>query len=144
MDLLRPLVSRADCRAIQYIPLSYEDRADVLVWYLSKSGVYSVKSGYWVAKSLITEESSSHPSSSYQVPIDFWKHIWKVEVPPKIKHFWWRVCKNTLATKANLHNRHCSPSSICPICLSEVESMEHLLFDCAWTQSIWFGSMLNL
>lgn len=22
--------------------------------------------------------------------------------------------------------------------------MEHLLFDCAWTQSVWFGNMLNL
>lgn len=144
MDLLCPLVSRAECRVIQSIPLSYEDRVDVLVWHPSKFGVYSVKSAYGVATSLIPEESPSHPSSSHQVPKDFWKQIWKVEVPPKIKHFWWRVCKNTLATKVNLHHRHCSPSSVYPICLSEAESIEHLLFDCAWTKSVWFGSKLNL
>lgn len=49
------------------------------------------------------------------------------------------VCKNGLATKENLFCRRCAPSNVCPICNSEVESIEHLLFFCSWARAVWFG-----
>lgn len=33
---------------------------------------------------------------------------------------------------------------MCPICLAESESIEHLLCGCAWTKAVWFGSDLSL
>lgn len=56
-----------------------------------------------------------------------------------IKSFWWRVCKNSLATKENLSKSKCSPSSSCPVCDSQLETVEHLLFFCSWAIAVWFG-----
>lgn len=39
--------------------------------------------------------------------------------------------------------RRCATSNLCPICHKDVETVEHMLFDCAWTKAVWFGSMLN-
>ena len=35
----------------------------------------------------------------------FWKKLWRIQVPGKIKHFLWRACTNSLATKENLLKR---------------------------------------
>ncbi|KAI7988222.1 putative ribonuclease H protein [Camellia lanceoleosa] len=72
------------------------------------------------------------------------KIIWGLETPPKIRHFWWKVCHNLLATKASLVRRKCGTSAVCPICLSATEIVEHLLFDCSWAKAVWFGSSLKL
>ncbi|PNX78298.1 ribonuclease H [Trifolium pratense] len=34
-----------------------------------------------------------------------WKHLWKVQAPPKTKHLLWRVCKDCLPTRERLHER---------------------------------------
>ncbi|XP_028065564.1 uncharacterized protein LOC114268572 [Camellia sinensis] len=51
---------------------------------------------------------------------------------------WWRVCKNGLATKENLFKRNCAESGYCPICNKQLESVEHLLFECDWVRPVWF------
>ncbi|XP_028097953.1 uncharacterized protein LOC114297686 [Camellia sinensis] len=33
---------------------------------------------------------------------------------------------------------------LCPICQSEIGTVEHLLFDCPWTKAVWFGNAINL
>ena len=38
----------------------------------------------------------------------FWKSIWKMKVPGKIKHFLWKACTNSLPAKANLIKREIS------------------------------------
>ena len=43
----------------------------------------------------------------------------------------------------NLYKRSCSPCPKCPICNSSEETIEHLLFECAWTRPVWFGSSLG-
>lgn len=83
--------------------------------------------------------STDNPGTSFQPSAKLWKAIWSLNVPKKIRIFWWRVCKNGLATKENLFRRRCAPSDICPICNSEVESIEHLLFFCSWAHTVWFG-----
>ena len=34
-----------------------------------------------------------------------WKQIWDLDVPSKIKHFIWRACYESLATKKNLFTK---------------------------------------
>jgi hypothetical protein len=36
----------------------------------------------------------------------FWKRIWKLAIPPKVKVFWWWVMHNFVPVKANLMERH--------------------------------------
>ncbi|KAL7176319.1 hypothetical protein ACSBR2_029794 [Camellia fascicularis] len=72
-----------------------------------------------------------------------WKIAWNLNLPPKLKHFVWRICHNALATKQNLWRRRCANSAECPICLTAVESVEHLFFGCKWAKSVWFGTGLG-
>lgn len=57
------------------------------MWHPSKSGLYSVKSGYILAKSLNGPPIELQPSSFFSFLYDFWKNVWNLEVPPKFRHF---------------------------------------------------------
>lgn len=42
------------------------------------------------------------PTQNAEAKKSFWKGIWKLKVPSKIKHFMWKPCSNALPTKTNL------------------------------------------
>lgn len=50
---------------------------------------------------------------------------------------------NAFATRENLHSRKCKASLLCVIYCLEVETIEHLLFRCKWTRSVWSSSVLS-
>ncbi|KAI5671525.1 hypothetical protein M9H77_11889 [Catharanthus roseus] len=43
-----------------------------------------------------------------------WKVLWNCNVPPKVKHFAYRVCSSTLPTKVNLARRGLEMDLLCP------------------------------
>lgn len=51
---------------------------DRLLWINNKDEIYSVKSRYRVAKLEENAVVNLKPSSSYNVPRQFWKCLWKV------------------------------------------------------------------
>lgn len=59
-----------------------------------------------------------------------------------MKYFMWRFLNNALATTENLHARKCSPS--CPICCSEIESIEHIILRCDWASKVWISASLSM
>ncbi|KAL7253272.1 hypothetical protein ACSBR1_007747 [Camellia fascicularis] len=120
-----------------------EDKADALIWHYNSIGSYTVKSGYQCALPLTADPPANILSSSTQWCESDWKFVWSLHLPPKLKHFVWRVCNNFLATKQNLHHRRCSTSDICQVCSQSSESIEHVFFGCAWTKAVWFGSDLG-
>ena len=70
---------------------------DVLIWPLSPSGSYSVRSAY---RMLVEAENFALPSSSSSMSSNkIWKKIWKLKVPNKVRHFLWRVARDSLPTK---------------------------------------------
>lgn len=102
LDALSSLVSTSELKAISSIPIALAPMADSQVWHYESKGSYSVSSGYHTARSFVHDPLAQTPSSSFQPPSKFWKHIWALKVPPKIHHFWWRACKNALASIENL------------------------------------------
>nr|POF16190.1 hypothetical protein CFP56_24217 [Quercus suber] len=71
---------------------------------------YTVKSGY----KLLCEDARSAANS--EAVHSFWKGIWKMHVPGKIKHFEWRsACSNALPTKMNLVKRKILDNDICQL-----------------------------
>ncbi|XP_028108649.1 uncharacterized protein LOC114307439 [Camellia sinensis] len=143
-DKILGIVNHEDVSNISVIPIFSEGQADTLIWHYTNKGNYEVKSGYQVARQEMLEARSSVASSSVQPPKGFWKFIWSLNIPPKIRNFWWRVCYNRLATKENLFRRKCAPSPHCPVCQESVESIKHILFHCDWVRAVWFGCNLGL
>ncbi|KAG5546642.1 hypothetical protein RHGRI_018725 [Rhododendron griersonianum] len=126
--ILNSLFNPHLCSLICSTPISWTGCADKLIWRHSSSGVYSVNSGYLLASCLTKDHGGSLPSSSYNLPPTIWKLIWRLKVPPRVKHFLWRAIRNALATKENLFSRKCARNPLCDYCGTEVESIEHIFF----------------
>lgn len=72
----------------------------MLIWLTERIGIYSVKMGY---QALYEGSTQTHvPTQNAEAKKSFWKGIWKLKVPSKIKHFMWKPCSNALPTKTNL------------------------------------------
>ena len=67
----------------------------------------------------------------------FWKQVWSLNVPSKIRHFIWRACTDSLPTKMNLIKRVSIPNALCERCGSEVEDSAHALWGCIGLKEIW-------
>ncbi|CAN1828501.1 Putative ribonuclease H protein At1g65750 [Linum perenne] len=67
----------------------------------------------------------------------YWKWLWKLTLPPKLKIFLWRVSHDAMATKVNLAKRKCAATDICPICRQYAETQEHIFFVCNQAPRMW-------
>lgn len=89
-----------EAQRIKCIPLLVTDQDDCVTWPRCRSDVYSVKMGYQL---LCETELNALPSSSNADEVKlFWKSIWRLKVPNKVKFFLWRAYSNALPTKVNL------------------------------------------
>lgn len=66
-----------------------------------------------------------------------WKMLWKLSIPPKFKHFWWKVCVNVIASKENLWRGDYALDPFYPRCNKEIESIEHIVFRCSYAKKVW-------
>lgn len=73
-----------------------------------------------------------------------WKLLWFLQIPPKVKHFFWRACRDLLPGRGNLHKKIPEISAICPCCGEETETVVHALLKCTVAISAWFSSTLGL
>nr|ABN08838.1 Thioredoxin-like fold [Medicago truncatula] len=65
---------------------------DVPTWKFEKDGAYSVKSAY--------KDILNHDVSVVQHRVSGnWNCVWSLKLPPKVKNFLWRACRNCLPTR---------------------------------------------
>ncbi|KAM5548825.1 hypothetical protein ABKV19_000305 [Rosa sericea] len=107
MDILRELFIDEEVELISRIPLSMGSSRDRLIWHYDKSGRYTVKNGYHVARLLNyhMHRPSSSSSTTWGHKDQFWQKLWKLKVPPKVKMHTWRLVKGILPTKSALSKR---------------------------------------
>ena len=111
------------------IPLSTKLPSDRIIWGLTPSGTFTTKSAY---KLLVSYASTNLAGSSSSVQQrKFWRDLWLLRVPNKIKHFAWRVCNSSLPTMVNLQRRHISVLNTCEACETEHEDELHALWSCS-------------
>uniref|UniRef100_A0A803MVP9 Reverse transcriptase zinc-binding domain-containing protein n=1 Tax=Chenopodium quinoa TaxID=63459 RepID=A0A803MVP9_CHEQI len=72
------------------LPLPEFHREDLRQWVLTSDGRYSVKSGYWLAH--MSKGGDDHGGEL----VDWWRKIWNMKIPPKIRHFLWGVIKGNI------------------------------------------------
>lgn len=141
LNLLHSLFPSHICSIITSTPITSTNQNDSFIWDHDPSGIYTVKSGYHLATT--SSRHSGPSSSSFTTSVNTWKTIGTLPCNPRIRHFILRVLKNAIASKENLFKRKCSRSPLCPICHLEVETIEHSLFRCSWTHSIWSNCGLS-
>lgn len=123
--------------AIRDIPLSQHWGRDELYWWPNKNGWYSVRSGYWVARrGYLRAWELQHDVEK----IDKWKQVWRIDDPPKLRHFLWRARKGGLAVTERLKARHIITDATCPVCGGADESIIHAIFFRTNARIIWDSS----
>ena len=73
----------------------------------------------------------------------FWRGLWQLRVPNKIKMFVWRAYNDALPTMDNLYREHIVPSDRCNLCQERPKDVVHALWLCkdilsAWLSLEWF------
>ncbi|XP_050211481.1 uncharacterized protein LOC126661668 [Mercurialis annua] len=94
---------------------------------------YSVRSGYRVAFDARVCGSGSDSTGVRR----WWKFLWCLAIPSKIKIFIWRCFQNWLPVRLNLINRGMCITHICPVCNKDRESAIHCLWFCKNAKSVW-------
>lgn len=134
-NLVREVFNEEECALVLDIPLSdsLPPPPDTHYWWSCKDGVYSVKSGYWLARmGHIHAWSSLHGAREASL----WQLVWKITGPPKLRHFIWRACKGSLAVKERLQFRHVVTDSVCQVCSTTKETIIHALFECTEEKTV--------
>lgn len=111
-------------------------KEDFWCWVHSKSGEYSVKSGYWLAfktnKSELIQKATMEPSLNGLKEL-----VWSIQTAPKIKLFLWRVLSAALPVADQLRQKGIKMDTRCQLCGGEGESINHLLFTCSVARQLW-------
>ena len=93
MELLKETFCQEDVEQIQRIHISCFQRKDRMYWRHSKSGVYTVKTGYALAKQRKKKlqcEKGKHEASTGPRKDKVWKGLWNLNIKHKHKQFLWK------------------------------------------------------
>ncbi|GAV73179.1 hypothetical protein CFOL_v3_16666, partial [Cephalotus follicularis] len=83
------------------IPISHSRCNDKMFWWRQTSGECSVKTGYHVAKEILHGNMGEHEVIQSTVAANFWKWLWGMKFPHKIRLLGWKCCRGILPTKFN-------------------------------------------
>ncbi|XP_010446022.1 PREDICTED: uncharacterized protein LOC104728786 [Camelina sativa] len=132
MALLSAAFVPKDVAIISAIPLGTPTSSDMLGWHFTKSGTYSVKSGYHILRQATTSRTICGPDITLLQAF-----VWKIRCPPKIRHFFWQAITGCIAVTSNLRKRGLSCDTTCAFCGFPVETINHVLFECSPARQVW-------
>lgn len=124
-ELIASVFNARDQKCILSIPLSLRGPKDILTWAFSNDGLYSIKTSYMLSN-----------GCNFDALHLAWVVIWGMDASLKVRHFFWRLCTNTLPTRLLLKTRHMLDAVYCPWCGGADESSSHAIFDCERVQEL--------
>uniref|UniRef100_A0A2N9EM79 Reverse transcriptase zinc-binding domain-containing protein n=1 Tax=Fagus sylvatica TaxID=28930 RepID=A0A2N9EM79_FAGSY len=135
-NLIEEIFLPFEANLISQIPLRGTHKPDRQVWARTSNGMFSVQSAYQmlVEDLKIKESGTSTTSQRWKV---FWKNLWSVKVPQKIKVFMWKACSNILPTCTKLFDRNIVSNFSCSVCGDEAETRDHLFMECPAVTNAW-------
>ena len=88
---------------------------------------------------LLNQQNNSEPTTSTAGSSNsgLLRAVWKAQVPPKVRLFILKACKNIIPTQTNLFNWGISNTYTCLWCSEEAETCDHVLWRCELVQRIW-------
>lgn len=129
MDVLAEMFEERDYMLIVSIPVQ-RNEPDSWYWKKDKMEQYTVKNVYAMIQEKKHEQHSSDSSS-------FWKQIWNLKIPPKVKNFVWGAASECLPTKYHLQMKKVNVNILSPTCNSGVKTIKHILMDCPFARAFW-------
>ncbi|CAN1248831.1 Putative ribonuclease H protein At1g65750 [Linum perenne] len=127
VELLEHVFEQADVEAIISTTTLVGRGADEIIWTADKQGEYSVKSGYKVYMNRCVNRLALNRSGD-------WSRIWQLKLPPKIRHFAWRLARQVIPVRAELRRRHYDVPEECGVCGMVVEDFCHLFGECSFVE----------
>ncbi|KAK7268165.1 hypothetical protein RIF29_20852 [Crotalaria pallida] len=122
---------------IRSIPLIRAVNEDSLIWHFTIDGVYSVRSGYRTVLQFEAETRDGGIGSSGGGNSAIWKTLWSLNLPEKLKIFWWRALENIIPSKDNLVRKKIEIPSACKRCGAEIETSAHCFWVCPFAKKVW-------
>lgn len=113
----------------------HAEMEDVVGWHFDCMGRFSVRSAYKVHRTSVIrkqQQCRANRAESSRGTDDFWKPLWKIQCPPKVKHFLRRLSHNTLAVRKILQRRGMKLDTRCCMC-----EIRHLLLKCKEARAVW-------
>ncbi|CAN1240602.1 Putative ribonuclease H protein At1g65750, partial [Linum grandiflorum] len=135
IPILNDLFLQEDVDLITSIPLPTNPIAASIVWQYAPSSAYTVHSSNNLLRA-INNPPMFEPLSF--VDPQLWNQVWELLIPPKLSFFFWRIFHKILATKIGLLSKHITTNTICPVCLQDDETLEHLFLLCPTSYSTFF------
>ncbi|KAL9840753.1 putative RNA-directed DNA polymerase [Arabidopsis thaliana] len=138
IDLLKELFDPEDVPLISALPIGNPNMEDTLGWHFTKAGNYTVKSGYHTARLDLNEGTTLIGPDLTTLKA----YIWKVQCPPKLRHFLWQILSGCVPVSENLRKRGILCDKGCVSCGAPEESINHTLFQCHPARQIWALSQI--
>ncbi|XP_073009192.1 uncharacterized protein [Typha latifolia] len=66
-----------------------------------------------------------------------WEELWKLNVAPRVRLFYWKLLRGRLPTKGMLHALRFDGDDKCNLCELFTENIEHLFYVCRYSKEIW-------
>lgn len=111
VERLQSLFDPGDILLIRSLWPSHNFSDDIFCWIYTRSGAYTVKSGYKLATQMKEEKEEirgQEPSIN-----GLREQIWLLKTPRKIKHFLWQALSNSIAAASLLVDHHCGHDRSC-------------------------------
>ncbi|CAA7053003.1 unnamed protein product [Microthlaspi erraticum] len=103
-------------------------KQDRMAWGETPYGKFTVSSAY----RFLTRDSSLRPDMS-----QFFRRIWRVIAPERVRVFFWLLGNNGIMTNQERFRRHIGDTEICQVCKAGIETTLHILRDCPAMNGIW-------
>lgn len=121
---------------IQCIKPSQSGSLDKVICLGTKTGEYSTKSGYYFAVNMEDIRDEMANAANLNVNFNWKKHIWDLDIAPKVRMFSWKLLKGAIPVGERLAERHVPIEPRCKWCGCS-ESILHLLFHCPFARKVW-------
>ncbi|XP_048491216.1 uncharacterized protein LOC125492611 [Beta vulgaris subsp. vulgaris] len=126
VDLIEEMFDERDRLCILAISLTLPAPKDELTWDFAKDGQYTIKTAYMLGK-------GGNLDNFHRA----WVDIWSLAVSPKVRHFLWCLCTNTLPVRALLQHRYLDEDVGFPWDYGEAETNVHAIFGCSRFEVLW-------
>uniref|UniRef100_A0A803QID1 Reverse transcriptase zinc-binding domain-containing protein n=1 Tax=Cannabis sativa TaxID=3483 RepID=A0A803QID1_CANSA len=129
-EVLQDLFDDREQSLIKQIPVNIDQTTDFVFWCKESTGLYTIKSAYHALQDLKGLTNDVDASV-------FWKILWSLKLPPKIKNLMWRVGSSCLPTLAQLASKFVPVNTRCPLCDELDETISHVLLTCRAIKQVW-------